>query len=326
MERKQIEVGGQAVIEGVMMRGPKNLATAIRRKDKSIEIKKTGFISKTKQNKFLGFPIIRGFASLIEMMIIGIKTLNFSASRAELDWEEEKPKKNKKEKSEFHKKFEEIISYVFAFGLAFLLFAYLPYQISDWMKLSKGNVYFNLFAGSIRIVFFVLYVWIIGKMKDVNRIFEYHGAEHKSVFAYEANSNLDADSVQQFTTFHPRCGTSFIFFVLLISILIFSIIDTIFTYFFGAPHVILRLAYHLLFMPFISGISYEVLKLSSKNINHPLVKIMTAPGLALQRITTQPPDNEQIEIAVIAMKCALDMDLSEYKNIKFINEESQKVN
>jgi len=323
MKKKQIEVGGQAVIEGVMMRGPENLATAIRRKDNSIEIKKTKFISKTKQNKFLGLPIVRGFASLIEMMIIGFGTLNFSASRAELDWEAEKPKKNKKEKSKFRTKFEEIISYIFAFGLAFLLFAFLPYQIAEWMNLGKGNIYFNLFAGSIRIIFFVLYVWIIGKMKDVNRIFEYHGAEHKSVFAYEANSDLNADSVQKFTTFHPRCGTSFIFFVLLISILIFSIIDTIFTYFFGAPNVLLRLGYHLLFMPFISGISYEVLKLSGKNIKHPLVKIMTAPGLALQRITTQPPNNEQIEVAIIAMKCALEMDLSEYKNISFIDEASQ---
>lgn len=328
MKKKQIEVGGQAVIEGVMMRGPQNLATAIRRKDKSIEIKKTKFISKTKQNKFLGLPIVRGFASLIEMMIIGIGTLNFSASRAELDWEEEKPKKNKKEKSKFRAKFEEVISYIFAFGLAFLLFAFLPYQIAEWMNLGKGNIYFNLFAGSIRIVFFVLYVWIIGKMKDVNRIFEYHGAEHKSVFAYEANSDLDSDSVQKFTTFHPRCGTSFIFFVLLISILIFSIVDTLVAIFLlngDAPHVILRLAIHLLFMPFISGISYEVLKLSGKNIKHPLVKLMTAPGLALQRITTQPPDNEQIEVAVIAMKCALDLDISEYNNITFIDEESEKV-
>jgi len=325
MERKQIEVGGQAVIEGVMMRGPENLATAVRRKDKSIEIKKTPFVSKTKKNKFLGLPIVRGFASLIEMMIIGIGTLNFSASRAELDWEEEKPK-NKKEKSKSREKFEEVISYIFAFGLAFLLFAFLPYQIAEWMNLGKGNIYFNLFAGSIRIIFFVLYVWIIGKMKDVNRIFEYHGAEHKSVFAYEAKSKLDADTVQQFTTFHPRCGTSFIFLVLLISILIFSIIDTIFTYFFGPPNVILRLAYHLLFMPFISGISYEVLKLSGRNIKHPLVKLMTAPGLALQRITTQPPDNEQIEVAVIAMKCALDLDLSEHENITFIEDDAQKAN
>ena len=324
MKRKQIEVGGQAVIEGVMMRGPENIATAIRRKDKSIEIKKNRFVSKTKHNKFLGFPIIRGFVSLIEMMIIGIKTLNFSVSRAELDWEDEKPKNKKKKKSKFRAKFEETISYIFAFGLAFLLFAFLPYQIAEWMNLAKENIYFNLFAGLIRIVFFVLYVWIISKMKDVNRIFEYHGAEHKSVFAYEANSNLDSDSVQKFITFHPRCGTSFIFFVLLISILIFSIVDTFVAKFLlggNAPNIFLRLSYHFLFIPFISGISYEVLKLSGKNIKHPLVKIMTAPGLALQRITTQPPDNEQIEVAVIAMKCALEMDLSEYKNISFIDDE-----
>lgn len=324
MNKKQIEVGGQAVIEGVMMRGPENLATAIRRKDKSIELKKTPFVSKTKQSKILGLPIIRGFASLIEMMIIGFETLNFSASRAELDWDEEKPKKNKREKSKSRQKFEEIISYIFAFGLAFLLFALLPYQIAEWMNLGKGNVYFNLFAGSIRIVFFVLYVWIIGKLKDVNRIFEYHGAEHKSVFAYEADSKLDATSVQKFTTFHPRCGTSFIFLVLLISIMIFSIVDTLVAKFLldgDAPNIFLRLGYHFLLVPFISGISYEILKLSGRNIKHPLVKIMTAPGLALQRITTQPPDNEQIEVAVIAMKCALNMDLSEYKNLKFIDQE-----
>jgi len=323
MSKKQIEVGGQAVIEGVMMRGPENLATAIRRKDKSIEIKRTPFVSKTKKSKFLSLPIIRGFASLIEMMIIGFKTLNFSASRAELDWQEEEPKRAKKEKSNTRKKIEEFISYIFAFGLAFLLFAFLPYQIAEWINLGKGNIYFNLFAGSIRILFFVLYVWIIGKMKDVNRIFEYHGAEHKSVFAYEADSKLDAESVQKFTTFHPRCGTSFIFFVLLISILIFSIVDTLVVTFFldgNAPNIFLRLAYHFLLLPFISGISYEVLKLSGRNINHPLVKLMTAPGLALQRITTQPPDNEQIEVAVVAMKCALGMDLSEYKDLKFLEE------
>ncbi|MCD4796763.1 MAG: DUF1385 domain-containing protein [Candidatus Cloacimonetes bacterium] len=315
-KKKQLQVGGQAVIEGVMMRGPAYLATAIRRKDDSIEIKKQEFISKTAQKGFFGFPVIRGFVSLIEMMIIGIKTLNFSASRAELDWNEED--KSKKKKSATRAKIEEIFSFVFAFGLAFLLFAFLPYQMAEWMKLSKENIFFNLFAGLIRIIFFVVYVWTISLMKDVKRIFQYHGAEHKSVYAYENNSNLDFDEVQKFSTLHPRCGTSFIFFVLLISILIFSIVDTIFAFYFGAPSVLLRLAYHFLMLPFISGISYEVLKLSGKNINHPLVKIMTAPGLSLQRITTQPPNNEQIEIAVIAMKCALGMDLSDHDNINYV--------
>lgn len=315
-KKKEIQVGGQAVIEGVMMRGPEYLATAVRRKDKSIEIKKQRFESKTQKNKFLGLPVIRGFVSLIEMMIIGIGTLSFSASRAELDWED----KEKKNKSEIREKMEEIFSYVFAFGLAFLLFAFLPYRIAAWMNLEKQNIYFNLFAGTVRIIFFVLYVWLISLMKDVKRIFEYHGAEHKSVFAYENDSDLSLQSIQQYGTQHPRCGTSFMFFVLLISILIFSIVDTLVASCWKTPNYLLRLAYHFLLIPFISGISYEVLKLSGKNIKHPLVKLMTAPGLALQKITTQPPDDEQVEVAVIAMKCALEMDISEYKNVKFIED------
>jgi len=309
-------VGGQAVIEGVMMRGPEHLATAIRRKDKTIEIKKVKFNTITKSNKFLGAPVIRGFVSLVEMMIIGIKTLNFSASRAELDWESDG--KAKKDKSDSRKKFEEILGFAVAFGLAFLLFAFLPYQIAEWMKLGKENIYFNLFAGTIRITFFVLYVWLISLMKDVKRLFQYHGAEHKSVYAYENKSDLDTQSIQEFSTLHPRCGMSFMFFVLLISILIFSIVDTFISKYIGVPTVIERLAYHFMMIPLISGISYEVLKLSGRNINHPLVKIMTAPGLALQRITTQQPDDEQVEIATIAMKCALDMDLKEYENLKFL--------
>jgi uncharacterized protein YqhQ len=306
-EKKEIQVGGQAVIEGVMMRGPNYLATAIRRKDSTIEVKKEPFVSITKRKKLFGLPIVRGFASLVEMMIIGIRTLNFSASRYELDLEEKD--KAKKEKSKGREKTDEVFSYIFAFGLAFLLFAFLPYQIAEWMNLAKENVYFNLFAGTIRIFFFVIYVWAISMMKDVKRIFQYHGAEHKSVFAYEQDSDLSIDSVQTFKTFHPRCGTSFIFFVLLISILIFSIIDTIVAKKFGTPSVFVRLGYHFLMMPFISGISYEVLKLSGKNMKHPLVKLMTAPGLALQRITTQPPSDEQVEVALTAMRCALEMDV-----------------
>jgi len=226
-KKKQIQVGGQAVIEGVMMRGPQFLATAIRREDKSIEIKKQKFLSKIKQNKFFGFLIIRGFVSIIEMLIIGIRTLSFSASRAQLDWVRKEENK-KKEKSKSREKIEEILSYLFAFGLAFVLFAFLPYQLAEWMKLAKENIYFNLFAGLFRILFFVVYVWAISLMKDVHRIFEYHGAEHKSVYAYESNCELTIENIQKFKTPHPRCGTSFIFFVLLFSIFIFSIVDTIF--------------------------------------------------------------------------------------------------
>jgi len=322
-EKKEINVGGQAVIEGVMMRGPDLLATAIRRKDGSIELLKTPFVSITQKKKFLGLPIIRGFISLIEMMIIGIKTLTFSANRYELDLvTEEKSKGEKtKERSKTAEQTTNIISYIIAFGLAFLLFGWLPYKLADWLHLSRKDLLFNIFAGLVRIVFFVLYVYLISLMKDIKRLFRYHGAEHKNVNAYEHNCPLVIEKIQNWSTIHPRCGTSFIFFVLLISILIFSIIDTLVSaYILHSPvPVYLRLGYHILLLPLISGISYEVLKLSGKNLKHPIVKLLTVPGMALQHITTQPPDNEMIEIGLIAMKAALNMDLSEH-NVKIIEE------
>lgn len=313
-EEKKIQVGGQAVIEGVMMRGPKHIATAIRRKNGQIEIWKKEFESITSKKKFLGLPLIRGFVSLIEMMILGVSTLTFSEERATLDIKEEETAagKNVKEKSKSVEKRETFFTFVIAFGIAFLLFGFLPYKISDWIGLGKENLWFNLFAGVIRIIFFVVYVWLISLMKDVHRLFEYHGAEHKTVFAYENKADLTPDKIQKFSTLHPRCGTSFMFFVLLISILVFSIVDTIVSHITGiVPAVIVRLGYHMLLLPLVSGISYEVLKLSGKNIDHPLVKLMTLPGMALQRITTQPPDNDQIETALVAMKAALEMDISE---------------
>lgn len=314
--KKEISVGGQAVIEGVMMRGPQKLATAIRRKDGSIELLETPFVSATTKHKGLGIPIVRGFVSLIEMMIIGIKTLTFSASRYELDLIEEEKAKGKeiKQKSKSAAKAEELFSYVFAFGLAFLLFGLLPYKLSDWMRLSKQDLYFNLFAGGIRIVFFVLYIYLISLMKDVKRLFRYHGAEHKNVNAYEHETPLEIAKIQSWTTIHPRCGTSFMFFVLLIGILIFSLLDTLVSAFIlhRALPVYLRLSYHILLIPLVSGVSYEVLKFSGKNLKHPIVKLMTIPGMALQRITTQPPDDSMVETALVAMKAALDMDISEY--------------
>jgi uncharacterized protein YqhQ len=326
MKKKEIAVGGQAVIEGVMMRGPDAIATAIRRKDKTIEVKKETFVSITKKIKILGLPIIRGFVSLIEMMKIGFQTLTFSASRFELDFEEETQKKAK-----WREKVEEIFSFVFAFGLAFILFAYLPYQISDWVNIGKSSIYFNLIAGLIRITFFGLYVWGISWMNDVKRLFAYHGAEHKTVFAYEKNQKLEAKEIQQNSTLHPRCGTSFMFFVLLVSILIFSVADTLLMFYgksalpfiFSSKGTLIlyyRLGFHLLLLPIVSGVSYEILRYSGKKINHPIVKLMTVPGMALQRITTNQPDDEQVEIATVALKAALDLPLDDHQNIQWIEE------
>lgn len=316
-EQKTINVGGQAVIEGVMMRGADNLATAIRRKDGTIELYKQPFVSLTTSHKFYKTPIIRGFVSLIEMMIIGIRTLTFSAKRWEIDLVAEEMAKGKeiKTRSKTRDQLEEIGSYIFAFGLAFLLFGLLPYKLADWIGLGKQNLWFNLFAGSIRIVFFVVYVWAISLMKDVKRLFRYHGAEHKNVNAFEHQTPLEIAQIQKWTTIHPRCGTSFMFFVLLVSILVFSITDTLVATFIlhSTVPLLLRLSYHFLLIPLVSGLSYEVLKFSGRNINHPLVKLMTGPGMALQRITTQPPDDDMIETALVAMKAALDMDYSMHK-------------
>ncbi len=316
MEKKEIYVGGQAVIEGVMMRGPDKLATAIRRKDGTIELFKQPFTSITTRVKALGFPILRGFVNLIEMMKIGFGTLTLSANRYELDLvaEAEEGSKEVKKQSTFMGKLMDILSYVFAFGLAFLLFGFLPYKLADWMQLGRQDFYFNLFAGVIRIVFFVLYVWLISLMKDVKRLFRYHGAEHKNVNAYEKDMPLEIASIQSNTTLHPRCGTSFMFFVLLVSILFFSITDTLVSAFIIKDSVpmLIRLGYHLLLIPIVSGLSYEVLRFSGKNLSHPLVKLMTIPGMALQRITTQPPDDDMVETALVAMKAALDMDYSQH--------------
>jgi len=316
--KPEIAVGGQAVIEGVMMRGPQHIATALRKKDGHIILKKEEFISKTKTNKFFGLPLIRGFVSLIEMLSIGIKTLNFSAEEAIKDEESDKPEKKK---NVLLDKLYTAFSYIFAFGLAFLLFVFLPYRIAYWIDIEKTSILFNLFAGGIRIIFFVVYIYLISFLKDVRRLFQYHGAEHKSVFAYEGNPDFTLEDTKKYRTFHPRCGTSFMLIVLVIAIFVYSIVDTILALILG--HAIplgIRIGLHLLLLPFISGISYEILRFSGKNINHWMVRGFSAPGLALQRITTQEPDEQQLEVAICALHAALDLPLS-HTNVEILNDD-----
>lgn len=323
-QKPKIAVGGQAVIEGVMMRGPHSIATALRKKDNTILIKKEEFISLTKKNKFLGLPIIRGFVSLIEMMIIGLKTLSFSAEEAIKDEENNTNEENKENKKKKMDKLYEIFSYVFAFGLAFLFFVFLPYRIAYWLDIDKANFLFNIVKGLIQISFFILYIFAISFLKDVRRLFEFHGAEHKSVFAYESDPNFVLEDTKKFTTFHPRCGTSFIFIVLIIAILVFSIFDTLLS---AIMHVDIplftRIGLHLLLMPIISGISYEILKYSGKNTDNFFVKLFSSPGLALQRITTKKPSEQQLEVAICALHSALDMPVT-FNNIKYVSEDGNK--
>ena len=303
MNEKKIQIGGQAVIEGVMMRGPEHIATAIRRKDGCIEVQKKPFISITKSHPIYKLPVFRGFVSLIEMLKIGIQTLNHSASVWELDNSENT---NTTAKSSTKDKIGEYLTIGISIALALLLFGFVPYLLTNLIGLEKQSILYNLFAGSLRIVFFVIYVFSISFLKDIKRVFQYHGAEHKAVFAYENKAELTVDSVRNFSTIHPRCGTSFMFFVLLIAILVFSCIDTLVIYYelFTLTPVI-RFLYHLPFIPLISGISYEFLKISEKKMNNFFIRIFTKPGMALQKITTQEPDDQQIEVAIVALKQAL---------------------
>ncbi len=311
--RKEIAIGGQAVIEGVMMRGPQYIATAVRRADDTIEIVREPYVSRTKTNRFFGLPIVRGFVSLIEMMILGFKTLSFSAKRWEMDQEDVK------KKSAGREKFEETMSYIVAFALAIALFFFLPLRLADYILPGEAPVYINLVAGVMRIMFFVVYIWLISLMKDVKRLFCYHGAEHCSVHAWEQGASLTPDSVMGFTTLHPRCGTSFIFLVLLISILVFSLTDALLILLFHWQINAFVRFYHLLLVPIISGLSYEVLRAAGKKRNNVMLKVLSAPGMWLQYITTQRPDAAQCEVAVAAMRAALELP-QELPNIRYIED------
>ncbi len=303
----KISIGGQAVIEGVVMRSKNTIATALRRKDNTIEIKRESFTSITQKTLFFKLPVIRGFVSLIEVLIIGVKTLNLSASRAELDMisAQEKIKSKKREQMEL------FISFLVAFVLAFGIFTYLPYQVAYLIRLSEGSLSFNIFTGIVRIIFFITYVKCISFLKDIHRVFEYHGAEHKAVHAFENKEEMLPELVEKYTTIHPRCGTSFVFLVLLVSIMFFSIVDYFVGIYYGVPNIFVRIGYHLLLLPLISGVSYELLKKSEKYMQNPIVKILTFPGMLLQRITTQTPSKDQLEVAIIALCTALDIPYPE---------------
>jgi uncharacterized protein YqhQ len=311
-QEKILPVGGQAVIEGVMMRSPKRIATAIRRANGEIEVRSHEFISLMQRYKWLNIPIFRGAITLIEVMIIGIKNLTWSADKAMEDLEEKERREGKsvKEKkkggmSTASAVFTTIIALTAGIGLFF----FLPILLTTYIfNIEKDAILFNLAAGSIRLIFFLLYVWLISFMKDVKRLFEYHGAEHKAVFAFEDRVYLNPENTQKYTTFHPRCGTSFLMIVMLVSLLFFAVLDTIIILWYGNITLPIRILTHIPLIPIVGGISYEALKASAKHSHTLLVKLLIAPGLALQRITTKPPDTAQLEVAICALKTALGDD------------------
>lgn len=294
-------VGGQAVIEGVMMRSPKFVAIAVRKIDGSIKVKTEKFRSFSENIRIFKLPILRGMLGLIEMMIIGIRALNFSAME-NLEDIEEKPVKSSKIRENCMLTFTLILS--LAFGI--FLFKFLPLWITDFFStysalIASQYVIFNIVDGVIKVTFFILYIALIALMPDIKRVFEYHGAEHKSVFNYEKKLPLRVENAKIQSRFHPRCGTSFILVVFLISI---------FVYTFLPPHPIFFIKFleRVALLPVIAGISYEFLRFSARYQDRAWVKVLITPGLLLQRLTTREPDEKQLEVGLKALEAVLKLE------------------
>ncbi|MDI3535095.1 MAG: hypothetical protein PWQ82_1460 [Thermosediminibacterales bacterium] len=278
---KQCNIGGQAVIEGVMMRSPKKTAIAVRKPDNSIFIYKEPTRSLSERFKFLKLPVLRGMLALIESLVVGIRALSFSAQQAGEEGEELTTK-------------DVIIAVVSAVVFGVGIFMILPTIVAKFIHgVLSNTVLLNLIEGVVRLSIFLLYVVMISRMKDIQRVFQYHGAEHKSIHCLEAEEELKVENVRKYSTLHPRCGTSFLLIVMLVSIMVFS--------FLGWPNLLLRIVSRLLLFPLVAGVSYEIIKYAGRS-NSPFIKTINAPGLWLQKLTTREPDDSQIEVAIEALK------------------------
>lgn len=291
--KKCANVGGQAVIEGVMMRNGSLLATAVRKPNGDIVYKKTVFSDK--RTKFTKIPFIRGGVVLFDSLVMGIKELTFSANQSEENEEEQLSNK------------EAVFTTVISLALGIGLFMVLPSVLSSFI-FKTNRLQANFMEALLRLVFFLIYIWGISFSNDVKRVFQYHGAEHKTIFAYENGEELNADNAAKYTTLHPRCGTSFLLIVMLTAIIVFSAMDFILPVpqtFLG--RIGLKIVLRIGLMPLIAGISYELQRYSSNHLDKLWVRILAYPGLSLQKITTKEPDKSQLEVAVVAMKAALGM-------------------
>lgn len=280
-------IGGQAVIEGVMMRNKAKLAIAVRKGSKII-IKEEKIKSLADKITLFKLPFFRGILALFETLVIGIKALNYSADL-------------------FVGKKEKLSGWAIALTLfaalvfALVLFKLLPLAIAQLLSgtfyTAEDNIIFNLVEGFFKALIFVLYIVLIGFMKDVKRLFQYHGAEHKTVNCYEAKKKLTVENIKKYSTLHPRCGTSFLIFVILVSIVVYSLLPYMGFW--------LKLFYRILLLPIIAGVAYEIIKLSGKYNKNRFLKLLIKPGLWVQKITTKEPDARMIEVAVKALKAVI---------------------
>lgn len=298
-------IGGQAVIEGVMMRGPESIAVAVRKPDKEIivDIQPLG---KVRKNKFLKLPIIRGCVNFVDSMIIGVKALMFSAKFFDVD---ENGQEIGAEQSKFEKWLDKklgsekalniviYMSVIFSIFLSVGLFMLLPAYIASFIELiSKSHALYIATEGAVRFLLFLSYLILVSQMKDIKRVFMYHGAEHKSIHCYEHGEELTVENIKKHTRLHPRCGTSFLLIVMFISIIIF--------FFIRLDNLLLKLLARVILIPLVAGISYEIIKFAGRHDNW-FTKVISYPGMLFQYITTREPDDSQIEVAMSSLKAVI---------------------
>ncbi len=300
-------IGGQAIIEGVMMRGPYRMAMAVRKPDGEIacEVNENGT---KKRNRFFKLPIVRGCVNFIDSLVIGMKALMFSADFVDIEGEEDEPESKFDQwlEEKFGDKIKDIVIYVsIAISLVFsvALFILLPTLVTRGIEalfgavgFSGGQVFTSVVEGILRMGIFLGYLALVSKMKDIQRVFEYHGAEHKTIACYEGGEALTVENIRKYTRFHPRCGTSFLLFVMVVSIILFALLPR--------TGVILRMVMRLALLPVVAGVSYEIIKLAGRSKNR-CVGWLTKPGLWLQRLTTREPDDSQIEVAIASMEAVI---------------------
>ena len=291
-------IGGQAVIEGVMMRSLTGYSVAVRQPDGGVAIRKDKLVSITAKYPFLKTPVLRGSVVLIQSLILGMRALNYSASVSSAG-EDGEP-----EMSNWAIAGSMAMALVLGVGLFILAPLGLTNLIRHYLLPEMGNFTYNFIDGVIRAIFFFVYVWSISLMDDIRRVFQYHGAEHKTVYTFEANEDLTVENARGKSTLHPRCGTSFLLFVMAISILVFSLIPS-------TAHFAVKFGARVVLIPLIAGLAYEIIRFSARHLTNPVCKVLIRPGMWLQRITTKEPDDKQLEIAIIALKEALLYDAVE---------------
>jgi len=295
-EESPLRVGGQAVIEGVMMRSPQSMAIAVRKPNGEIVVKKEGLKYFSERSWICKIPLVRGVWILVSALVLGIRALNFSAQQALPETEEEK----------------EIspwtigLTFSLALGFGFFLFFLVPLLMTKWIRgviplLADNGFLFNLTDGIIRMAIFLGYLWMLSFFHEIKRVFQYHGAEHKSIYAFESGEALRIDRVKRFGYLHPRCGTSFLLLVMVVSILVFSLL----------PHHLpfgYKVASRAAFLPLIAGVSYEVIRFSDQKRKSRTTQVFIKPGLWLQRLTAREPSDPQIEVALCALHAVMELE------------------